>query len=130
MARKKKEKEIQEKFNLSKELRLAPGYIILLLWVLLTVVLLGWVVLASVATTKDIFAGNVNKLVFPTGLHFENFAKAWLGQGVATFFMNSLVYSICSCTLLIIVCAPAAYVLSRFTFKGNKLIPGDSQARG
>ena len=119
---KNKEKVIKDKVNWKKELKLAPGYIILFLWVMLTVVLLGWVVLASLSTTKDIFAGNVNKLLFPTGLHFENFAKAWLGQGVATFFMNSLIYSVVSCVLLIAVCAPAAYVLSRFPFKGSKLI--------
>lgn len=35
---------------------------------------------------------------------------------------NSLVYSAISCTLLIVICAPAAYVLARFIFPGNKLI--------
>ena len=119
---KNKEVVIKDKVNWKKELKLAPGYIILFLWVMLTVVLLGWVVLASLSTTKDIFAGNVNKLLFPTGLHFENFAKAWLGQGVANFFMNSLIYSVISCVLLIVICAPAAYVLSRFPFKGSKLV--------
>ncbi|MFW5676548.1 MAG: carbohydrate ABC transporter permease [Acetivibrio ethanolgignens] len=119
---KNKEKVIKDKINWKKELKLAPGYLILGIWVLITVILLGWVVMASLSTTKDIFAGNVNKFVFPTGLHFENFAKAWLGQGVATFFTNSLVYSVVSCTLLILVCAPAAYVLARFPFKGSKVI--------
>jgi len=41
---------------------------------------------------------------------------------VSVFFTNSLVYASVSCVLLIIISAPAAYVLSRFTFKGNKLI--------
>ena len=36
--------------------------------------------------------------------------------------MNSLEYSIISCVALILICAPAAYVLARFTFIGNKLI--------
>ena len=40
----------------------------------------------------------------------------------STFFMNSLLYSVISCTLLILICAPAAYVLARFTFIGNKII--------
>lgn len=119
---KQKENVVKDKVNWKKELKLAPGYLILTLWVLLTLILLGWVVVASLSTTKDIFAGNVNKFIFPTGLHWENYSQAWLGQGVATFFMNSLVYSVISCTLLILVCAPAAYVLARFYFKGNKLI--------
>lgn len=117
---KEKEKKVKEKFNLKKELKLAPGYIIVILWVIFTFVLLGWIIAASLSTTPDIFAGKALK--FPTGLHFENYVAAWGSGGVATFFMNSLLYSVISCVLLIVICAPAAYVLARFTFLGNKAI--------
>ena len=110
----------KEKINWKKELRLLPGYTIIFLWIMFTVVLLGWIVCASLSTTKDIFAGKT--LEFPTGLHFENYAQAWGSGGVATFFTNSLLYAAVSCTLLILICAPAAYALSRFDFKANKII--------
>ena len=106
--------------NWKKEAKLLPGYIIISLWVLFTFVLLGWVLCASFSTTQEIFAGQATK--FPTGLHFENYVKAWTNSNVSEFFMNSLVYSIISCVLLIVICAPAAYVLARYTFVGNKLI--------
>ncbi len=115
-----KEKKVRERVNWHKELHLAPGYIILTLWVLFTFVLLGWVVGASFSTSKEIFSGGVFK--FETGIHLENYAKAWNTSNVSVFFMNSLVYASISCVLLIVICAPAAYVLSRFTFLGNKLI--------
>lgn len=115
-----KEKKVREPVNWKKELHLAPGYIILSLWVLFTFVLLGWVIAASFSTSKEIFSGDVFK--FASGLHFENYAKAWNTSNVSVFFTNSLIYASISCTLLILVCAPAAYVLSRFTFIGNKLI--------
>ena len=115
-----KEKKVRERVNWHKELHLAPGYIILTLWVLFTFVLLGWVVGASFSTSKEIFSGGVFK--FETGIHLENYAKAWSTSNVSVFFMNSLVYATISCVLLIVICAPAAYVLSRFTFLGNKLI--------
>lgn len=108
------------KINWKKERRLLPGYLIILIWVCFTFVLLSWVFCASLSTTKEIFAGEVMK--FPSGLHFENYAKAWGSQNVSRIFMNSLFYSIISCTALIFVAAPAAYVLSRFTFLGNKAI--------
>ena len=114
------EKPKVKKVNWKKELRLAPGCIILLLWVLFTFVLLGWVFGASLSTTPEIFKGNALK--FESGLHFENYAKAWSGSNVSEFFVNSLVYATISCVVLILVCAPAAYVLSRYTFKLNKLI--------
>ena len=115
-----KEKKVRDRVNWHKELRLAPGYIILTLWVLFTFVLLGWVVGASFSTSKEIFSGGVFK--FETGIHFENYVKAWNTSNVSVFFVNSLVYATISCVLLIVICAPAAYVLARFTFLGNKLI--------
>ena len=115
-----KEKKVRDRVNWHKELRLAPGYIILTLWVLFTLVLLGWVVGASFSTSKEIFSGGVFK--FETGIHLENYVKAWNTSNVSVFFVNSLVYATISCVLLIVICAPAAYVLARFTFLGNKLI--------
>lgn len=87
---------------------------------LFTFVLLGWVVGASFSTSKEIFSGGVFK--FETGIHLENYVKAWNTSNVSVFFVNSLVYATISCVLLIVICAPAAYVLARFTFLGNKLI--------
>ncbi len=91
---------------------------VLLIWISFTFILLGWVLLASFSTTKEIFS---NKLL-ATGIHFENYVKAWVNSDVAGIFRNSLIYSIISCTCLIVICAPAAYVLARFVFPGNKLI--------
>ena len=115
-----KEKKVRDKVNWKKEAKLLPGYIILILWVVFTFVLLGWVFAAGLSTTPDIFQGNTLK--FPTGLHFENYVKAWTTSNVSMFFGNSLLYSVVSCVALVLICAPAAYVLSRFTFVGNKII--------
>ena len=120
-----KEKEIHKPLNWKKEAKLLPGYVIIILWVIFTFVLLGWVFAASFSTTQDIFAGNAVSSFFknfPGGLHIENYVKAWTTSNVSEFFMNSLEYSIISCVALIFICAPAAYVLARFTVIGNKLI--------
>ena len=112
--------KIRERINWKKESSLLPGYIIITLWILFTFVLIGWIGAASLSTTKDIFLGRA--LQFPTGLHFENYAKAWTSQNVSVFFTNSLLYSIVSVSLLVMVAAPASYVLSRFKFAGNRLV--------
>lgn len=118
---KKKEKEKNyEPFNWRKEVKLLPGYIFLVLWVVFTFVLVGWIAAASLSTSKEIFKGEV--LQFASGFHWENYATAWTTQNVSTYFMNSLLYASVSTVLLILICAPAAYVLGRFTFLGNKPI--------
>lgn len=108
--------------NWKKEARLLPGYITLTLWVLFTFVLIGWVFAASFSTTRDIFKGDALK--FPTGLHFENFTKAWTSQNVSVIFANSLQYASISTLLLILIASPAAYTLSRFRFFLNRPIQG------
>lgn len=118
--RKVKKEKYKEPWNWRKELKLLPGYLILLLWLVFTVSMVGWIIAASLSTSREIFKGEVFQ--FASGLHFENYITAWTTQNVSTYFMNSLLYATVATALLIVVCAPAAYVLARFTFLGNKTI--------
>ena len=106
--------------NIRGQLKLAPGYLVLATWVSFTFVVLFWVVGASLSTTGDIFRGTV--FDFSTGLHFENYSRAWIGSNVSVYFANSLVYAVISCVLLIALCAPFAYVLVRHRFPGSRLL--------
>lgn len=105
---------------MKRELRLAPSYILLVTWIGFTAIILLWVVAASLSTSAEIFSGEVFR--FGTGLHLENYSRAWVSSNVSVFFMNSLLYAVVSCVLLIILCAPYSYVLQRFDFKGSKII--------
>ncbi|MDR2797032.1 MAG: carbohydrate ABC transporter permease [Treponema sp.] len=96
------------------------GYIILGVWVLFTVALIGWVFFASLSTSSEIFSDHL--FTFQSGFHFENYLKAWKTQRVSVFFMNSLFYTLVSCTAIVLIAAPAAYALSRFRFPGSNLI--------
>jgi N-acetylglucosamine transport system permease protein len=82
--------------------------------------LIGWVVFASLSTSQEIFSDHMFK--FETGFHFENYVKAWNTQKVSVYFLNSLLYTLVSCTAIVLIAAPAAYTLSRFDFKGRGLI--------
>ncbi len=106
------------RINWKNESKLLPGYLLMVLWLMFTVVLIGWIFAASFSTTKEIFKGQA--LQFPTGLHFENYEKAWTSQNVSTFFFNSLFYASVSSVILILVAAPAAYAISRFKFFLNR----------
>ena len=115
-----KKKKYHSKINWGKELRLLPGYIVVGAWVAFTAVILFWILAASLSTSRDIFTGKV--LEFSTGFHWENYANAWKDQNVSVFFANSLLYSTVSCAGVLIIAAPAAYVLSRWNFRGSKTI--------
>ncbi len=110
----------REKINWKKELRLLPGYIIVIAWVALTAAMLFWIIAASLSTSREIFTGKV--LEFASGLHWENYVTAWKVQNVSVYFGNSLMYAIIACAGVLLISAPAAYVLSRWKFTGSKLI--------
>ncbi len=112
-------KKVKEKWNWKKEIGLAPAYASLILWSLITIILIGWVFAASLSTPLEIFGGTL--FDFETGFHFENYVNAWNSGNVSVYFMNSLIYASTSCVLIILIAAPAAYVLSRFKFAGNKI---------
>lgn len=115
-----KKSSLASAYNFKKELALAPGYLVLVSWVGFTAVILIWVIAASLSTPADIFSGTIFE--FNSGIHWENYSRAWFSSNVSVFFMNSLIYSIISCILLILICAPYSYVLQRFQFAGSKLI--------
>lgn len=117
---KNKGKKNRKKINWKKELKLMPAYLILFAWVGFTAIVIGWIFAASLSTSREIFRGDVLK--FQSGFHWENYITAWKTQNVSVFFINSLLYATLSCVGILLISAPAAYVLSRFTFLGNKTI--------
>ena len=57
--------------NFRRQAAMIPGYILLSLWCLFIFVMLGWIILASLSTTREIFS---DKLL-NSGLHWENYKK-------------------------------------------------------
>ena len=99
-----------------KTLRLIPAYAALNAWLLFTVFVIGWIFAASFSTTPGIFSGEV----LSSGFHPSNYSKALFTHNVATYFLNSLLYTASACIGVIVLAAPAAYVLARFPFRLNK----------
>ena len=106
----------KSKDRLLREARLIPGYIFVSLWVIAVFVIIGWIILASLSTTREIFKGEL----IASGLQWGNYKKALFSNKLIVNLMNSAIYTAPSCALIILVCAPAAYCMSRFSFLGNR----------
>ena len=109
-----------ERLNWKQEARLLPGYLIVSLWVAFTAVMLVWIIAASLSTTKEIMTGRV--FDFSKGINWKNYLIAWQTQNVSVYFLNSLIYSIVACSGVLLISAPAAYVLSRWEFVTSKMV--------
>lgn len=101
-----------------KTVRRVPEYLLLILWTAFTAVLIGWVIVASLSTTREIFTNTMLK----TGLHFDNYIRALIDNNLLVYFMNSIIYTSTSLVGIVVIAAPAAYALARFRFHGNRLI--------
>ena len=121
-----KQKGYREPVRLKRELRLAPGYILCIIWAVFTFMLIGWTLAASLVTPRDIFAGNLLGTFFERllsgDLVFNNYVIAWSAQNLSLFFINSVVYCLMALPIIIVIAAPASYVLSRYKFRSNFVI--------
>lgn len=80
---------------------------------------LGWSILASIKHKSEFYG---NPWALPKGFYWENFKKAFVEAKMGEYFLNSIFVTGLSLVILLAVAIPAAYVLSRFSFKGQKSI--------
>ena len=93
------------------------GKMLILLWCGLTVAILVWVVAASLTSTKDIFQNDLLK----GGIDLTGYKIVIERYHIMDYFFNSVLYTVCACVGLIFFCAPAAFVITKFQFRGRKI---------
>lgn len=98
-----------------------PSYLFLALWTGFTLFAFLWVILTSFKTNQQLFA---NVWSLPTHLELKNYAKAWDVVRMKDYFLNSLGVVTLSTLAILLVSAPASYVLSRIPFRGRQLLTG------
>ena len=93
--------------------------VILYLWCSFSVFVFGWIIVSSLKTNKEFFR---NIWGFAESNQYENYLKVLTRYDLGHNFFNSFVVVISSVVVLLIICAPAAYVLSRIPFKGRSTL--------
>ena len=91
-------------------------YATLIAWTIFSIFSLIWIIFTSIRSNKELYAG---VWALPKVIHFENYVKAWNVVNLKRYFFNSVFVTFVSIFVLTFLCTPAAYVLSRFNFKGR-----------
>lgn len=102
----------------NKYLSQIPAYIVLGLWSLFTIFVITWVIISSFKTNAEIFRSVFS---LPKVWQIENYIDAWSQGNFALYLRNSLILTGFSVAGVLLVSAPAAYVLSRYDFIGRNL---------
>jgi raffinose/stachyose/melibiose transport system permease protein len=88
-----------------------PGWALLLGWTLLVLLPLYILVVSCFKTTTQIYA---HPLALPSSWTLANFKHAWLEANFEHYLLNSLLITAGAVLATIVVCALAAYPLSRY----------------
>lgn len=101
--------------------RAAPIAIRVLLWGYAVVALAPLIImlLNSFRPSSELFS---NPLGLPLSPTFENYVKAWSEASFSTYFLNSVIITVCAVALGTGVSALAAYPLGRYLFRGRDVL--------
>lgn len=94
-------------------------YVALITFAISIIVPVAWVFLASIKENVEFYG---NPWALPQGFHWQNFVDAFQEARMGEYFMNSVLVTGSALVILLMIALPASYVLSRFEFKGRKLL--------
>ena len=96
-----------------------PAYTLLGLFAAFNIFVILWIIVTSFKSNRELYA---NVWSFPVLLQFVNYIKAWSVTKMDVYFVNSLIVVSLSVLLTLVVATPAAYVLTRISFKGSSAV--------
>ena len=96
------------------------GHIALALWAVMILFPLAFSVLAAFKSNTEIFIENPFSL--PSHWDLASFGRAWTRANIGTYFINSVIVVVVSTFGTMLLGAMAAYVLARYSFRGNRLV--------
>ncbi len=94
-------------------------YLILGFLSVITLYCLVWMFYTSFKSNQEI---SINIFALPTELHFENYVNAWQTAKIGVYLFNSVFVAVTAIILTVLFSAAAAFVLSKFSFRLQKLI--------
>ncbi|MBF0489681.1 MAG: carbohydrate ABC transporter permease [Candidatus Omnitrophica bacterium] len=78
-----------------------------------------WMFRCSFMTNETVF---VDKGLIPQHLNFGNFAVVWTKGNFEGYFLNSVIYTVCVVTGIVLISSLAAFSFSRLKFPGKDII--------
>ena len=97
-------------------------YIALIVMTISIIIPVAWVFMASFKRNAEFIGKGTNPWALPEQLQWQNFVTAFVDAEMGKFFLNSVIITALSLVILLVIALPAAYALSRFNFRGKKVL--------
>lgn len=79
-----------------------------------------WMITASVKSNNDFFADRLG--LIPKVIILDNFKRVWTEAHFDRYFLNTVIVTVATVTLVLVMTAMAGYVLGRYSFFGKKVL--------
>jgi len=96
-------------------------YFALSLWALAVLFPFFWMLLTSIKSYAS-YNGEKTPTFIVTDPTLENYISAFTEFPLATYFVNTIIFTVLTTVIMMIVIVPAAYAFSRLNFKGKNLV--------
>ena len=103
----------------SRRASLIFAQIALVSWALISALPLLWAVMSSFKTDDALFS---HPWLPSLDIQLSNFSKAWSRAHLGRYFLNTIIVVGFGVTLTILFSSMAAYVISRFEFRGKRVV--------
>jgi len=97
-----------------RELKRAHLYALPVLWAVFNVFAVYWIVVSAFKSNREVFR---DPWGLPDTLQFDNFIDVWQVANLSVQFRNSVIITAATVLFVLVLCAPAAYVLARTKMK-------------
>lgn len=94
-------------------------YVTLTALAIAIIIPVAWVFFASVKENVEFYG---SPWALPEGFFYQNFIDAFVEAQMGEYLLNSIIVTGSALLFLLVTALPAAYVLSRFNFKGSKFL--------
>jgi len=96
-------------------------YALLTLWGILVLFPFYWMILSSVKSYASYNAEHIPAF-FTLSPTLQNYADAFTAVPLGQYFLNTIIFTVCTTALMLIVIVPAAFAFSRLEFRGKNLL--------
>ncbi len=113
-------KQIEKKSKVGKAIWKTLIYILLVIWAIIILFPFYWMILTSLKSYGSYNSEYIPKF-FVSNPTLENYVQAFTEVPLGRYFLNTIIFTVITTSLMLIVVVLAAFAFSRLNFKGKNL---------
>ena len=113
-------KQIEKKSKVGKAIWKTLIYILLVIWAIIVLFPFYWMILTSLKSYGSYNSEYIPKF-FVSNPTLENYVQAFTEVPLGRYFLNTIIFTVITTSLMLIVVVLAAFAFSRLNFKGKNL---------